>query len=113
MEDTSRRREKQIQWNLDNGFTPTQIQKGKRLAMGNKPGRAYVEIEKIEVAADPIVQYMSKEALQKNIENTRKLMEKAAKDLDFIEAARYRDEVFELEKLIQAKFSSSKKLLKK
>lgn len=79
------------------------------MAMGGKPAKAYVEKEKADVAADPVVQYMSKEALQKTIENTRKLMEKAAKDLDFIEAARFRDEIFELEKLLDGKSSGTNK----
>jgi excinuclease ABC subunit B len=109
MDDTHKRREKQLKWNVDNKITPTQIKRGARMAMGGKPAKAYVEKEKADVAADPVVQYMSKEALQKTIEYTRKLMEKAAKELDFIEAARFRDEIFELEKLLDGKSSGTNK----
>jgi excinuclease ABC subunit B len=109
MDDTLKRREKQLKWNTDNNIVPTQIKRGARMTVGSKPSRAYVENEKAEVAADPVVQYMSSDALEKNIENTRKLMEKAAKELDFIEAARYRDEIFELEKILESKTSPGKK----
>lgn len=113
MDDTLHRREKQLKWNADNNIIPTQIKKGKRMVVGSKPAKAYAENEKVEVAADPVVQYMSAEALQKTIENTRKLMEKAAKELDFIEAARYRDEIFELEKLLESKGKGSQKTRRK
>ena len=109
MDDTLKRREKQLKWNADNNIVPTQIKRGARMSVGSKPSRAYVENEKAEVAADPVVQYMSSDALAKNIENTHKLMEKAAKELDFIEAARYRDEIFELEKLLESKTKPGKK----
>lgn len=107
MDDTLKRREKQLKWNADNNITPTQIKRGARMTMSGKPAKAYVENEKIDVAADPVIQYMSKEAIQKTIENTRKLMEKAAKELDFIEAAKYRDEIIELEKFLDKKTVSS------
>ncbi|MDG2441608.1 MAG: UvrB/UvrC motif-containing protein, partial [Crocinitomicaceae bacterium] len=58
----------------------------------------YSQLETGSLAADPVVQYMSEEQLDKSIEYTRKQMAKAAKELDFIEAARLRDEVFALEK---------------
>ncbi len=109
MDDTLHRRDKQLKWNADNNIIPTQIKKGKRMVVGGKPAKAYAENEKAEVAADPVVQYMSAEALGKTIENTRKLMEKAAKELDFIQAARYRDEIFELEKLLEVKNKGSLK----
>jgi len=64
---------------------------------------AYVEPEHASVAADPIVQYMSKDKLKKLISETRRSMERAAKELDFIEAARLRDELFDLEKLSDGK----------
>ena len=60
---------------------------------------AYVEGGHLSIAADPVVKYMKSEDLKKLIAQTRKSMEKAARDLDFIEAARLRDEMYELEKL--------------
>jgi excinuclease ABC subunit B len=65
--------------------------------------RAYVEPEKPDVAADPVVKYMNSEALEKAIEKSRKSMEKAAAELDFVEAARYRDEMADLQKLLRGK----------
>jgi excinuclease ABC subunit B len=62
-----------------------------------------VEPVKFDVAADPVVKFMNREALEKAIEKTRKSMEKAASDLDFIEAARLRDEMAELQKLLRSK----------
>lgn len=108
IEETNRRREKQIVYNLKHGITPTQIKKstesifartGESSGRGGK--RAYVENETISLAADPVVQYMSKEQVQKAIAQTRKNMEKAAKEMDFMEAARLRDELFELERKLK------------
>ena len=65
--------------------------------------KAYQEKTDLDIAADPVVQYMSKEQLEKSIVNTKKQMEKAAKELDFITAARLRDEMFGLEKLMKKK----------
>jgi len=62
---------------------------------------AYIEPDHATVAADPVVHMMSKDQLKKTIAATKKAMEKAAKDLDFIEAARLRDEMYDLEKLIE------------
>ena len=68
------------------------------------PPRPYVEQESsTTVAADPIVRYMSRAQLEKSIERTRKLMQEAAKKLDFIEAAQYRDEVLKMEELLKEK----------
>ena len=69
-----------------------------------KEPRAYTETEaQLHAAADPVVQYMTKDQLQKSIEQTRKLMQEAAKKLDFIEAAQYRDELLKLEELLKEK----------
>ena len=69
-----------------------------------KEPRAYTETEaQLHAAADPVVQYMTKGQLQKSIEQTRKLMQEAAKKLDFIEAAQYRDELLKLEELLKEK----------
>jgi len=111
IEETNRRREKQIAYNKEHGITPRTIRKSTEDIMkqttvanankGLEPG-AYVEPEEISVAADPVVQYMNKEQLQKTLEETKARMVKAAKDLDFMEAARLRDEMFALEKMINA-----------
>jgi excinuclease ABC subunit B len=66
-----------------------------------KEARAYVEPETPILAADPIVQYMNADALKKLIEETKSRMKKAASDLDFIEAARLRDEMYALEKKLK------------
>jgi excinuclease ABC subunit B len=90
------------------GITPTQIVKktGTILSGMGKKGiepRAYIEPEKLDVAADPVVRFMNREALEKAIEKARKSMEKAASELDFVQAARFRDEVAELQKLLRSK----------
>ena len=63
----------------------------------------YVEPSFVSVAADPVVEYMSRGQLEKSIERTRKLMQEAAKKLDFIEAAQYRDELLKLEEKLKEK----------
>jgi len=109
IDETNRRRIKQLQYNEDNDITPTQIVKAKRSMVSKeeddvrKP-KAYSGKDKIDIAADPIIAYMSKEALLKTIEKTKKQMEQAASTLDFIEAARLRDEMFELQKLLNEKY---------
>jgi excinuclease ABC subunit B len=109
IEQTMIRRDKQLTWNRENNITPRQIKRGARISMGSKPAKAYLERETLDIAADPVVKYMSAEALQKTIEHTRKLMEKAAKDLDFIQAARFRDEIIALEKILNEQGSKKKR----
>jgi excinuclease ABC subunit B len=104
IDETNRRRIKQLKYNEDNDVTPTQIKKSLSSMMSEmsdklKP-KAYVEPEKVDVAADPVIRYMNKEALKKAIENIKKAMEKEAKQLNFVEAARLRDEMFGLQKLL-------------
>ena len=65
---------------------------------------AYIENEEINIAADPVVQYMTKEQLKKNMAKTKRSMEKAARQLDFMEAARLRDEVMALRELVRSKY---------
>ena len=72
-------------------------------AKNNSP-KAYIEPETSSIAADPIVQYMTKAQLEKSIEKTRKQMYEAAKKLEFIEAAQYRDELIKLEDLMKEKY---------
>ncbi len=111
MDETNRRREKQMTYNITNNIIPTQIVKTTRDIMGQtaaadgnrKVSAAYVEKDSIDVAADPVVQYLSKENLQKLITKTRKSMEDAVKTLDFLEAARLRDELASLKNLFDTK----------
>ena len=108
IEETNRRREKQLKYNEQNGITPTQIVKAKTSILGGKlttgqTVNVYVEPEKVDYAADPVVQYMSKEQLVKAIDKAKKSMEKEAKELNFIEAARYRDEMYALQKMLDGK----------
>jgi excinuclease ABC subunit B len=108
IDETNRRREKQLKYNEMMGITPAQIVKktGTILSGLGKKGpasKAYIEPERFDVAADPVVKFMNREALEKAIDKSRKSMEKAASDLDFIEAARFRDEMADLQKLLKTK----------
>ncbi len=105
MDETNRRREKQLRYNEENHITPQQIRKAIRSIMGEKAEAAqkpeyYLEPEEADAAADPILQYMDKDKLQKTIDKTREAMEKAASELDFIEAARLRDEMYAMQKVL-------------
>jgi excinuclease ABC subunit B len=106
--ETNRRREKQLKYNEKMGITPRQIIKktGTILSGLSKKGiavKAYIEPERPDIAADPVVKYMDRGALEKAIEKTRKNMEKAASELDFIQAARLRDEISDLQVLLRNK----------
>ncbi|PLX00392.1 MAG: excinuclease ABC subunit B, partial [Marinilabiliales bacterium] len=109
IDETDRRREKQTAYNKAHNITPRAIVKSTDSALdalaGIKPQEkgAYIENENTSLAADPVVQYMSKEQLEKAIKKTKQQMEKVVKELDFIEAARLRDEMFELQKLLEDK----------
>ncbi len=110
IEETNRRREKQLRYNIEHQITPKQIIKSHdsifaRSADSSELKKVYTEQTEISLAADPVMQYMTREQLQKTIAQTRKLMEKAAKELDFMEAARLRDELIELEKMLKEKFN--------
>ena len=69
----------------------------------NVEQRAYIEPEHHSLAADPIIEYMTREQLEKSIERSRKLMQEAAKRLDFIEAAQHRDEMLRMEEILKGK----------
>ena len=97
IDDTTKRRDKQLAYNRENNITPAQIVKTKRSAL--QKNRIYIEPEGLDLAADPVIRYMGKEAIKKAISNTRSAMMKAASELDFISAARYRDELSEMEKM--------------
>ena len=99
--ETNRRREKQLAYNELHGITPTAIIKGERNSLSKVEPNAYIEPDHNQgIAADPVVQYMTKPALDKTIAKTRKAMQEAAKKLDFLEAAQLRDELMKLEDLL-------------
>jgi len=112
MDETNRRRDIQIAYNLKHGITPRTVGKTREEIMEQtsvvdfKGGvqKAYVENEMATLAADPIVQYMTKGDLKKSIDNTKKDMLAAAKNMDFLLAAKLRDEMFALEKMMEEKF---------
>jgi excinuclease ABC subunit B len=112
MDETNRRREIQIAYNTAHGITPTTVGKSREEIMEQtsvvdfKGGvqKAYVEADMASLAADPIVQYMTKPDLKKSIDNTKKEMLAAAKNMDFLLAAKLRDEMFALEKMMEEKF---------
>ncbi len=103
IEETNRRRAKQLQYNKEHHITPTQIKKSQAAIAEGKHvdyvGKAYIEESFQKVAEDPVVMKMDKEALDKAIEHTRTLMQQAAKKLDFMMAAQYRDEMLRMEEM--------------
>lgn len=110
---TNKRREKQIEYNTAHGITPTTVTKSKEAiieqtsVMDFKDGvqQPYIERDELSIAADPVVQYMSQKELQKAIDTAKKDMMKASKELDFLTAAKMRDEMYALEKLYNEKFT--------
>lgn len=110
---TNKRREKQIEYNTAHGITPTTVTKSREAiieqtsVMDFKDGvqQPYIERDEFTIAADPVVHYMSQKELQKAIDTAKKDMMKASKELDFLTAARLRDEMYALEKLYNEKFT--------
>jgi excinuclease ABC subunit B len=110
IEENNRRREIQINYNTKHGITPRTVKKSKNEILkqtgiadakaGSEYMDAYIEPEEINIAADPVIEFMSKEQIEKSIKETEKRMLKAAKAMDFMEAARLRDELFALQKLV-------------
>jgi excinuclease ABC subunit B len=107
IDSTNYRREKQMKYNIENDITPTQIIKASREIAGyssiGMKVKGYSGDEPTNLAADPVVQYMSTPALEKAIAKIKKEMEAAAKELDFYEAARLRDEMFRYQEILKGK----------
>ena len=109
MDETDRRRAKQMAWNEANGVTPTAIKRERSDVIrqtsvldryNEGPPRAYVEPEEVSLAADPVMAYLSLPQLEKNAALLETQMRKAAKEQDYLGAAQLRDELFAMRKLI-------------
>ncbi len=110
IDETKRRRKLQMDYNTEHNITPQTVTKSKqaileqtKVADSKKTKKYYADAEGSSVAADPVVAYMQPDQLEKLIKETQRKMELAAKDLDFINAARLRDELFDLQKLLKEK----------
>jgi excinuclease ABC subunit B len=109
IDETARRRQRQIEYNLEHGITPTTILKSKEAIMEQtsiadfKPTTKgyFLESESLNIAADPVVAYMNKGQLDELLKSTQKKMEEAAGDLDFLQAARYRDEMNQIKERME------------
>ena len=106
MDETRRRREKQLLYNEKHGIIPQQIIKNTQSSLVKTDERSaekpYFEKESVNIAADPVVRMMGKKDLQKAIAKAKKAMQEAAKNLEFLEAAQYRDELIKLEERLKS-----------
>ena len=110
IDETNRRRAVQMAYNEVHGITPTTVRKSKEeifeqttVADSRSMPKVYAGPMEVSIAAEPVIQYMKREELEKLIKKTEKQMEAAAKDLDFLQAAKFRDELAELRKLLKSK----------
>ncbi|MEM1217267.1 MAG: excinuclease ABC subunit UvrB [Bacteroidota bacterium] len=109
IDETNRRRSVQIAYNEKHGIIPKTVKKSKEdilnarsiLDIRGKEAKAYVEPEEPSLAADPLIGFLTKDQIEKMIGETERKMKKAAKELDFISAAQYRDELFALKKQLK------------
>lgn len=102
IDDTNYRRERQLKYNADHNIIPQQIRKSTDAALSQHGiAKPYIEDEHMNMVADPLIAYMSKGEIEKMIQKTKAAMQKAAKEQDFMEAARLRDEMFQLEKSLK------------
>ncbi|MCW5898420.1 MAG: excinuclease ABC subunit UvrB [Flavobacteriales bacterium] len=118
IDETERRRAKQLAYNAEHGITPTQIRRDRGDVMKQtavidihdteKKRAYYVEPEELSLAADPVMAYMTADQLEKNVQLLESQMRKAARELDFIAAAQLRDELFAMRKLLEERQKVSK-----
>jgi excinuclease ABC subunit B len=110
IDETNRRRAIQMAYNEKHNITPKTIFKSKEQIIKQssilsiRGEQAYVQEDELSIAADPVIEYSTKPQLEKMIKHTEQLMKEAAKDLNFIEAAKFRDELFALREVFKKKF---------
>ncbi|HYG15379.1 MAG TPA: helicase-related protein, partial [Bacteroidia bacterium] len=117
IEETDRRRIKQVEYNEQHGIVPKTVKKSREEifkqtsvadAKGGQGQKVYVEPEELSIAADPVVQYMTKPQLEKSIKEKESQMQRAAKEMDFMDAARLRDEMLALKALFEERYANEK-----